>query len=82
LVFFRDTESIVSGLDYVYWSTLVQYFVWMVLFIKFLRKWYHCDYWSYCFFEVHIWNMNTSHIHDLAKFMFGFSIWLIFGFHL
>jgi hypothetical protein len=27
-------------------------------------------------------HVNTSHIHDLAKFMFGFSIfWTYLGFH-
>jgi hypothetical protein len=47
----------------------------MVRFIKFLRKWYHCDCISYCVFKSGIFeHVNTSHIHDLAKFMFGFSI--------
>jgi hypothetical protein len=72
LVFFIVTESIMSwdGLCLLIGSVLCL----DGTFIKFLRKWYHCDCISYCVFEVkgYLEHVNTSHIHDLA--MFGFSI--------
>jgi hypothetical protein len=55
----------------------------MVRFIEF-RKWYHCDCISYCVLKSkgYLEHVNTSHIHDLAKFMFGFSIfWTYLCFH-
>jgi hypothetical protein len=82
LVFFIVTESIMSW-DWImsidpHWFN----FVLMVRFIEFLQ-WYHCDCISYCVLKSkgYLEHVNTSHIHDLAKFMFGFSSGLIFGFH-
>jgi hypothetical protein len=75
LVFFIVTESImwdwIMSIDPHWFSTL---FGWYVL-SSFFRKWYHCIA-LVTVFEVkgYLEHVNTSHIHDLAKFMFGFSI--------
>jgi hypothetical protein len=47
-------------------------FVWMVCICKFLCKWNHYYMHGY-FLEIkgYLEHVNTSHIHDLAKFMFG-----------
>jgi hypothetical protein len=46
---------------------LVQYFVWMVRFIKFLRKWYHWIALVTVFLSPRVEHVNTSHIHDLQN---------------
>jgi hypothetical protein len=54
----------------------------MVRFIKFLRSGITVIALVTVFLKSkgYLEHVNTSHIHDLAKFMFGFS-GLIFGFH-
>jgi hypothetical protein len=85
LVFFIVTESqLCHGTGLCLLIHIGSVLCLMVRFIEFLRKWYHCDCISYCVLKSkgYLEHVNTSHIHDLAKFMFGFSIfWTYLGFH-
>jgi hypothetical protein len=78
LVFFIVTESIMSW-DWIMSIDphLVQYFVWMVRFSSFFFvSGITVIALVTVFLKVkgYLEHVNTSHIHDLAKFMFGFSI--------
>ncbi|WP_338408009.1 quinol:cytochrome C oxidoreductase [uncultured Flavobacterium sp.] len=77
LVFFIVTESIMSwdwimSIDPHWSSTLFGWYVFASFFVSGITT--ICLISLYLKSEGYLENVNTSHIHDLAKFMFGFSV--------
>jgi len=77
LVFFIVTESIMSwdwimSIDPHWFSTLFGWYVFASFFVSSITT--ICLVTLYLKSKGYLENVNTSHIHDLAKFMFGFSV--------
>jgi len=77
LVFFIVTESIMSwdwimSIDPHWFSTLFGWYVFASFFVSGITT--ICLISLYLKSKGYLENVNTSHIHDLAKFMFGFSV--------
>ena len=77
LVFFIVTESIMSwdwimSIDPHWFSTLFGWYVFASFFVSAITT--ICLVTLYLKSKGYLENVNTSHIHDLAKFMFGFSV--------
>jgi len=77
LVFFIVTESIMSwdwimSIDPHWFSTLFGWYVFMSFFVSSVTT--ICLVTLYLKSKGYLEHVNTSHIHDLAKFMFGFSV--------
>ena len=77
LVFFIVTESIMSwdwimSIDPHWFSTLFGWYVFASFFVSGITT--ICMVTVYLKTKGYLENVNTSHIHDLAKFMFGFSV--------
>ena len=77
LVFFIVTESIASwdwimSLDPHWFSTLFGWYVFASFFVSGITM--ICMYTLYLKSKGYLEHVNTSHIHDLAKFMFGISV--------
>lgn len=77
LVFFIVTESIMSwdwimSIDPHWFSTLFGWYVFASFFVSAITT--ICMVTLYLKSKGYLKHVNTSHIHDLAKFMFGFSV--------
>ena len=77
LVFFIVTESIMSwdwimSIDHHWFSTLFGWYVFASFIVSGVTT--ICMVTLYLKSKGHLEYVNTSHIHDLAKFMFGFSV--------